>query len=307
MTLPQKPTFSRRTLARLVGTALPARAESAPVRPMVFFSKTVSAQALMALYDRCAPSWKGRIGIKIHGGEAGVNYPLFLALQQHVPQSNFVETNWASDFGGDRRHTRTHLEEIRRQGVKAPVDILDREENDYVSLPVRGGKELQSIEVPQALVRDYAGVVVLTNFKMPSFAGFTGAAKNIGIGLVSPDAKSRVHGAGYERSHGFFWRMADAVKGVTEAMTGRMICISLLTDVCASESCGVTPATGTLGIVASTDPTAADQAACDLVWGLSHDKSAALTERQKIDSGYLTLEALSANRCGSRDYQLIEI
>ena len=302
--------MSRRTLLQAVtGAAVAVTTgvtRAADERPVVWYSKTVTSEALIALYNRAAPHFSGRIGIKIHGGEAAVNYPLFLALQQHIPESSFVETNWASDFGGDRRHTATHLAEIRRQGVNAPVDILDRNEtkSDYRMIPVEGGNELASVEIPAALLQDYGGIVVLTNFKMPSFAGFTGAVKNIGIGLVSPDAKAAVHGAGYERSRGFFARMADAAKGVKAALGDKLIGISILTDIKASENCGVKPATGTLGILASADPTALDQAACDLIWGLSEKSSRTLSEKVKIDSGYMTLEALEAAHCGSRRYRL---
>ena len=302
--------ISRRTfLQATTGAAVvvtTGAVRAADERPVVWYSKSVTPETLIALYEKAAPHFSGRIGIKIHGGEATVNYLLFSALQQHVPQSNFIETNWASDFGGDRRHTVTHLSEIRRQGVDAPVDILDRDETkaDYVTLPVEGGNELTAVEVPTALVRDYGGIVVLTNFKMPSFAGFTGAVKNIGIGLVSPDAKAAVHGAGYERSRGFFYRMADAAKGVKTALGDKLIGISILTDIKASETCGVKPASGTLGILASSDPTALDQAACDLIWGLSEKSSRTLSEKVKIDSGYMTLEALEAAHCGSRRYRL---
>lgn len=302
--------ISRRTFLRAAtGAAVvvaAGAARAADERPVVWYATSVTPEALTALYDKAAPNFSGRIGIKIHGGEATVNYPLFSALQQHIPQSNFIETNWASDFGGDRRHTVTHLAEIRRQGVEAPVDILDRDETkaDYVTLPVEGGNELTSVEVPAALVRDYGGIVVLTNFKMPSFAGFTGAVKNIGIGLVSPDAKAAVHGAGYERSRAFFYRMADAAKGVKAALGDKLIGISILTDIKASENCGVKPASGTLGMLTSTDPTALDQAACDLIWGLTEKAGRALSDKTKIDSGYMTLEALEACRCGSRRYRL---
>ncbi len=306
----QKRVLSRRTLIQAAAGAVMVGAgavtEAADDRPVVWYAKTVTKEALIALYEKVSPALSGRIGIKIHGGEAAVNYPLFSALQQHIANSNFVETNWASDFGGERRHTASHLAEIRRQGVEAPVDILDRDETpaDYVTLPVEGGNELTTVEVPRALVRDYGGIVVLTNFKMPSFAGFTGAVKNIGIGLVSPDAKAAVHGAGYERSRGFFRRMADAAKGVKAALGDKLVGISILTDIKAQENCGVKPASGTLGILASTDPTALDQAACDLIWSLSEKASRALTEKVKIDSGYMTLEALEACRSGSRRYRL---
>ncbi|MDO5531485.1 DUF362 domain-containing protein [Sutterella sp.] len=290
-------------LLGLAGRASAAAAEP----PEVYYSPVVSAEKLIEAYERVSAGLSGRIGIKIHGGEARVNLPLFRALQEHIPGSDFVECNWASDFGGARRWTASHIEEIRRQGVDfAPVDVLDRDDR-YETIPVEGGNELTEIEVPAALLHDYGGIVVLTNFKIPSFAGYTGVVKNIGIGLASPDGKARVHGKGYERTEGFFSRLADATKGIRAAMGTKMVGMSIITGLKADPYGGVTPKGGDLGILASLDPVACDQAACDLIWGLPPDAARKLTTREKIDSGYLQLEDLERCGAGSRAYRLVRI
>ena len=128
----------------------------------------------------------------------------------------------------------THIAEIRSQGVDfAPVDVLDRAERpeDYVKLPIPDGANLKEIEVCRAMLEDYGGIVVLTNFKIPSFAGYTGAVKNIGIGLASPDGKAPVHEPGYQRSEAFFTNLADAVKGIKARMGRKMIAISILSNI----------------------------------------------------------------------------
>lgn len=181
--------------------------------------------------------------------------------------------------------------------------MLNRE-GSYRKIPIRGAAELRDIGVPTALLEDLGGMVVLTNFKIPSFAGFTGAIKNIGIGLVSPDAKALVHGAGYQRIPGFFTRMADAAAGIKQYFGPRLICISLLTDMKASAFAGVEPQAGTLGIVGSLDPTAVDQAACDLLWHLTREQESTLSLQEKIDSGYLQLQCMAAIGSGSRHYRL---
>lgn len=274
--------------------------------PEVLYSKEVTAEKLIAVYDRLSGGLSGRIGIKIHGGEAEVNLPLFEALAAHIPGSHFVETNWASGFGGSRGSTATHLEVIRRQGVKAPIDILDRDRR-YTTIPIQGGAHLKEIEVCSAMLEEYGGIVVLTNFKIPSFAGYTGSVKNIGIGLVSPDGKAVVHEPGYQRTEAFFTNLADAAKGVKDYMGEKMIAINLLTRMEAKPFGGAEPKSGDLGIVASLDPVAADQAACDLIWGLSQEAANALTLQEKIDSGYLQLEKLGNIRAGSRRYRLAEV
>jgi len=102
----------RRTieLGLAVGMAFSAPGvQAAEEPPEVFFSPEVSADALIRIYEKLSGDLSGRVGIKIHGGEAAVNLPLFRALQAHIPGSRFVETNWASDFGGSRRHTQRIL------------------------------------------------------------------------------------------------------------------------------------------------------------------------------------------------------
>lgn len=301
----------RRTieLGLAVGMAFSAPGvQAAEEPPEVFFSPEVSADALIRIYEKLSGDLSGRVGIKIHGGEAAVNLPLFRALQAHIPGSRFVETNWASDFGGSRRHTATHIAEIRSQGVDfAPVDVLDRAERpeDYVKLPIPGGANLKEIEVCRAMLEDYGGIVVLTNFKIPSFAGYTGAVKNIGIGLASPDGKAAVHEPGYQRSEAFFTNLADAAKGIKARMGRKMIAISILSNIHAEPFGGAAPKTGNLGIVGSFDPVAADQAACDLIWQLPSHTAQRQSIGQKIDSGWLQLEKLAAVGAGSRIYHSI--
>lgn len=298
----------RRTieLGLAVGMAFSAPGvQAAEEPPEVFFSPEVSADALIRIYEKLSGDLSGRVGIKIHGGEAAVNLPLFRALQAHIPGSRFVETNWASDFGGSRRHTATHIAEIRSQGVDfAPVDVLDRAERpeDYVKLPIPGGANLKEIEVCRAMLEDYGGIVVLTNFKIPSFAGYTGAVKNIGIGLASPDGKAAVHEPGYQRSEAFFTNLADAAKGIKARMGRKVIAISILSNIHAEPFGGAAPKTGNLGIVGSFDPVAADQAACDLIWQLPSHTAQRQSIGQKIDSGWLQLEKLAAVGAGSRIY-----
>lgn len=287
---------------------------TSPDAPVVWYAEDVTAENLIALYQRIAGEVSGRVGIKIHGGEAAVNLDLWRALQQSIPESAFIETNWASDFGGARRHTASHIDVIRGQGVDfAPVDVLDRAEGreDYRTVPVTGGAELKDVEIPSAMLRDYAAIVVLTNFKIPSFAGYTGCVKNVGIGLVSPDAKAKVHGPGYERIPGFFVRLADAAKGVSEAFARenrKLLHINVITNLKADPVPGCeAPKGGNLGIVASLNMLAADQAAVDLIWGLTPEQYDAMDEKTKIDHGFLQLECLEKIDAGSRAYRLERI
>lgn len=188
----------------------------------------------------------------------------------------------------------SHIAEICSQGVDfAPADVLDR--NDaYVKIPVKGGVHVSEIEVCRAMLEDYGGIVVLSNFRIPSFVGYTGAVKNIGIGLVSPDAKALMHDPGYERSEAFLCNLADVAKGVQNFMGSKMISLSLLSgaNIGARTVGGAEPQKGSL-----RPPLGVGAGAV----------SDAPSVREKIDSGYLQLENLARIGAGSRACRLVEI
>lgn len=310
--------LSRREFARCaVGVGLMVLGADRSVRAAeadaseVFYSPSVSAEALFRLYEAVTDGgFRGRVGIKIHGGEAEVNLSLWEALRARIPNAAFVETNWASGFGGARGSSESHIAAIRAQGVTGPIDILDRSSTggDLVKVPVHNGIELREIEVPSAMLREYGGIVNLTNFKIPSFAGYTGALKNTGIGLVSPDAKALIHGPGYQRIPEFFDRMADAGKGVAEAMGRRLVHISVLTGIRAGAVPGAPhPKGGNLGIFASRDMAALDQACVDAVWGLTPAEYDAFDRQTAIDHGFIQLKSMERAGLGNRRYRLIQI
>lgn len=306
--------LTRRRFTAAVGTALilPAGvpAFAAGEKPVVLHAPEASAQALIALCRALQPAGlpaNPRVGIKIHGGEARVNYELFAALRDAYPGAAFVETNWASDFGGSRRHTQSHIEEIRSQGVTGAIDVLDREEReeDYVKVPVKNGIELAEIETTRASLEAYDFLINLTNFKVPSFAGYTGAVKDTGIGFASPRGKSIVHGPDYAKSEGFFRRLVDSTRGIADAMGDRMIHVNIVTGLKPVEVDGIEARTGTFGIFASKNPFAVDQAVVDAAYGRENRaKLAALPVASKIESGVLQLDLYAPYDAPERDVRI---
>ena len=125
----------------------------------------------------------------------------------HIPHSKFVECNYASIYPAGRGNTQGNIRAITAQGVdKNRLDILDRN-NEYTEVPIKGGKELKSVSAPTALLKEYGCVAVTANFRIPSFAGFSGACKNVGIGLASGEGKTQVHGQGVRK------KMLDSSEG----------------------------------------------------------------------------------------------
>ena len=284
--------------------------------PVVYHASEVSPENFVEVFDRLrrdaglADKVDGLVGIKLHGDEVDFNRPLWQALQAHVPGSRFVECNYASVYPGGRGNTAGNIAAIERQGVlREQIDVLDREKA-YTDVPIKGGKLLTSVSTPTALLEEYGLVAVTANFKLQSFAGYSGALKNVGIGLAGSYGKTAVHGEAMRRDAAFFRRLAEAGKGIAQAMASlgkRLLYINVLSDIQTEPLDGVTPRLGNLGIVGSLDLAAADQAALDLIYGLRPEQYDAFPESDKIDRGFLQLEYLEKLGFGSRLYRLERI
>lgn len=163
--------------------------------PRVYYAKDVTAKNFVAVFEKLRTearlaSVKGRIGIKLHGDEVHINRTLWQALQAHLPGSLYVEGNWASTYTSGRGNTQGNLDAIAAQGVpREQIDILDRD-GAYRMVPIRSGAELNEVSVSKALLDEYGMVIVAANFKIPSFAGYSGAMKNVGIGLAGAYGKT---------------------------------------------------------------------------------------------------------------------
>ena len=283
-----------------------------PALPRVYYAKNVTAENFVAVFERLRAeagltSVKGRIGIKLHGDEVHVNRALWQALQANLPGSFYVEGNWASTYTSGRGNTQGNLDAIASQGVpREQIDILDRD-GAYRMVPIHLGAELKEVSVSKALLDEYGAVVVAANFKIPSFAGYSGAMKNVGIGLAGAFGKTAVHGEGFRKNAGFFRRLADAAKGIDEAMKGKLLYINVLSNMKINTLKGASVRTGTLGIVGSLSMAAADQAALDLIYGLTPAQYDAYPEDVKIERGFLQLEYLEKLGVKGRRYTRINL
>lgn len=295
-------------------------------RAKVYFTRHIDNAHLLQLYDKVNEGIVGKVGVKLHTGEKhGPNIlprTLVKALTDTLPNCAIVETN--TMYPGDRYTTKGHRETLKVNGWNfCPVDILDEEGG--VEFPVVGGKFLDHVTVGSHLPR-YDSLIVFTHFKGHMMGGFGGSLKNIAIGCASGQkGKREVHGyldgpmpppndawvTTMPLKDDFMERMADSGKAVVDHFGKHITFLNVLRNMSVDCDCAGTsaapPVLPDIGMLASTDILAADQASVDLVYNadakLSHD----LRERMESRHGLAQLTAMKERKMGNDYYELISI
>lgn len=291
----------------------------------VYFTKHIDANHLINLYDRMNDSIYGKVAIKLHTGEPHGPYILprdmVKAFQAHIPDSNIVETN--TMYTGGRDTTAKHRETLKTNGwTFCPVDIMD--EDGTVMLPVRDALHLNEVSMGGHIV-NYDSMIVLTHFKGHAMGGFGGSLKNIAIGCADGKiGKRQVHGfnkstepTGADWANNmavkdlFMENMADSGKATVDYFGKHIIfinvlrCLSVDCD-CAGVSAAV-PKIPDIGIMASTDILAIDQAAVDMVYAKPENEKHDLVERMESRHGLHQLDAMRKLKMGNDKYELISV
>ena len=282
----------------------------------VYFSKEITSDMMVQMYKALGVELPGKVAVKLHSGEVGnQNFirPAFLKpVIDHV-HGTIVECNTA--YSGKRDTTEAHWETMKLHGWTdiAQVDIMDEEKD--LELPAEGGKRIQKNFVGDHLSR-YDSMLVLSHFKGHPMGGFGGALKNISIGIASSHGKAYIHGAGnpddiWTSDHdSFLESMADAAKSVVTYFGGKMAFINVMVNMSVDcDCCAVAedPKIGDIGILASLDPIALDQACLDLVFASDDPGKGDLIERIQSRNGVHTVEAAAELGFGSREYELIQL
>ncbi len=280
----------------------------------VYMSKAITPEAVIRLYEALNVKLEGKVAVKLHSGEVGnQNFirPDFLKPAIDHVQGTIVECNTA--YEGKRNTTEAHWETMKLHGWSeiANVDIMD--ETDEIALPVEGGFHLKENFVGEHLKR-YDSMLVLSHFKGHPMGGFGGALKNISIGIASAHGKAHIHGAGvaehiWSADHdSFLESMADAAQSIVNFFADRIVYINIMKNMSVDcDCCAVAedPKIGDIGILASTDPVALDQACVDLVYASEDPGKAHLLERIESRNGVHTIEAAAKLNLGTREYELI--
>ncbi len=280
----------------------------------VFFTREITPSAVVGLYRALGIELPGKVAVKLHSGEPGNQnfiHPDFWKPAIDLVGGTMVECNTAYD--GGRNTTEKHLKTMQQHGWSDsfPVDILDAE--GEVALPVHGGKHLTVNYVGDHMA-NYDSMLVLSHFKGHPMGGFGGALKNISIGLASSHGKAVIHGAGdpekfWDADHdSFLESMAEAAQTILEFFRGKMAFINVMCNMSVDCDCcavAADPKISDIGILASLDPVALDQACVDLVYTSDDPGKGDLIERMESRHGILTVEAAAGLGLGSREYELI--
>lgn len=282
--------------------------------PIVYMTTEISAESLMAVYEALGTSPSGRIAVKLSTGEPGSNYlhtDLIGDFVMSFEEPTIVECNTA--YGGSRANTAMHYQVAEDHGYTAIVDVDIMDENGSMTLPVEVGDNLTENYVG-ANFANYDHYVILSHFKGHAMAGFGGAIKNISIGIASSEGKAHIHSGGAGGSmwggdqDAFLESMAEAGKSVADYLDGKILYINVMNRLSVDCDCDGSPAEPDMhdiGILASYDPAALDQACVDLVYSAKDGKS--LIERIESRNGLHTLNQAEKIGLGSRKYELIHI
>ena len=287
----------------------------------VYFTKELTPEAVVKMYKALGIELPGNVAVKVHSGEEGnQNYlrPEFLEPMINEVKGTVVECNTA--YEGQRDTTEKHLKLMQNHNWSKyfKVDIMDSEGPDKV-LEIPNGQVIKKNYVGKN-IDNYDSMLVLSHFKGHPMGGYGGALKQLSIGIASSKGKRYIHCVGKENGSyedmfhveqkKFLEAMADAASSITKHFEGKIAYINIMCNMSVDcDCCAVAkdPCLNDIGILASLDPVAIDQACIDLVTKSNDPGKEVLLERINSREGLHTIEAAAALNIGSREYDLIEI
>lgn len=281
----------------------------------VYFTRNITSNNVVEIYNKLNIELEGNVGVKVHSGEKGnQNFlkPIFWKdIIEHV-NGTVIECNTAYD--GERNDSQKHLKLLdeHKWTTYFNVDLLDRIEE--MALDVKDGKHLTKNFVGKNL-ENYDSLLILSHFKGHPMGGYGGALKNISIGLASSHGKAVIHGAGEEEKiwtadhDSFLESMAEAAKTIVDYRKDKIAYINVVANLSVDCDCcakAEDPCMKDIGILASLDPVALDQACVDLIYKSEDEGKEHFIERIESRNGIHTIEEANRLGVGSREYELIE-
>ena len=292
------------------------------LKPKVFFSKIITPQKVVDLFKELNIELKGNVAVKVHSGEKGnQNFlrPEFMKPMIEFVNGTIVECNTA--YQGARNTTEKHLQLMKDHGWSKyfNVDLLDAECPDFV-LEIPNGKVIKQTFLGKN-IKNYDSMLVLSHFKGHPMGGYGGALKQLSIGCASSRGKSWIHSAGVTDDQNILWEnvakqndfleaMADAACAVNQYFKDNIAYINIMCNMSVDCDCcakAEDPCIKDIGILASLDPVALDQACIDLVFASKDKGREHFLNRVKTRNGLHTIVSAEQLGVGSRTYELIEI
>lgn len=293
------------------------------MKATVYFTKDITPEKVVALYEAMGKKLGGKVAVKLHSGEKGnQNFlkPEFWKPMIDTVGGTVVECNTA--YAGERNSTEKHRKLIEYHGWKRyfTVDLMDAEGPD-MELDIPGGKVLRKNLVGKNL-KNYDSMLVLSHFKGHPMGGYGGALKQLSIGCASTVGKCLIHSGGKVTDQNVLWEncaeqdafceaMADAAKSVVDFFKGNTAYISVMKNLSVDcDCCAIAedPCMKDIGMLASLDPVALDQACMDLVYAATDDPGQKhFIERVETRHGIHTIEAAADLGFGTREYELVQI
>ena len=282
---------------------------------IVYFTKNITPERVIDIYNAVGRKLTGKVAVKLHSGEVGnQNFirPEFWKPIIEKLNGTVVECNTA--YEGSRNTTEKHKKTLEQHGWNKyfKVDLMD--ENGDVALEIPNGKIIKQNFVGKDML-NYDSMLVLSHFKGHPMGGFGGALKYISIGIASSHGKMNIQGAGVpttwtDNHNAFLEAMADASKSIVDFWKDKIVYINVMKNMSVDcDCCAVAedPKIADIGILASTDPVALDQACVDLVYASNDPGKKHLIERIESRNGIRTVKAAAALGVGSRKYKLVSI
>ena len=288
----------------------------------VYFCKNITAENIVKMYKILGKKLPGKIAVKLHSGEKGnQNYlkPELVKDLIDYLDATVVECNTA--YAGQRNNTKKHLKLIKEHGWDEyfKFDLMDAEGPD-IEVDIPNGKILKK-DLLGKNIENYDSMLVFSHFKGHPMGGYGGALKQLSIGCASSRGKAWIHSAGTNKNQFTLWlklpeqdkfleSMADAASAVVDYFKGNMAFINVMANMSVDCDCCATaedPCMKDIGILASLDPIAIDQACIDLVNNSDDPGKEHFLERVNSRHGIHTIEAAAELGFGTREYELIEV
>lgn len=292
-------------------------------KSIVYFTKDISANGLMKIYEALNTSLTGKVAVKISTGEpGGHNFLQPKLIAPLVQKLNGTIVECCTAYQGRRLDPKDHWEAIKEHGFLdiAPCDIMD--EDGEIQIPVRNSKHLQGYNIVGKNINNYDSMLVLSHFKGHPLGGFGGALKNISIGIASTRGKAWLHSSGHTTDIAKMWdyfgyqnefleSMAEACSSIVDHYTpSNMAYINVANRLSIDCDCNPHPAEpemADIGIFASLDPVALDQACYDAIINSNDTGKAKLVARMKEKNAIHLVEWANTLGVGTREYEVVDI